>query len=485
MKVSEAMSLFETLTIFFKHRRKIVLIFVTVVGIVTAVTFLQRPVYEAKSSLLVKMLKDDTPRPGMTVENNNLSLTLSQDELINTEVLILTGQELAEKVINTVRIENLYPDLANEKNREKSKMTMFKAVKMFQKSLKVIGVRKSNVINVSFQHHNPEVAARVVNLLDEYFNDKHLLLHSDPQSSFISSQLASFEAKLKESEGELQAYQQGNNAFSLDEQRALLLKQRTDFDSAYKMTIDNVGEQKKRIVALKGQINFLSNNNNRYTHTDRDKIIIDAKSRLLELKLKEQELRRKYTDNNRLVVDAKNEVNLVDKFLKEQEEGIAGKVKTGNPVYQSVEMDLYRAQADLNSQAAKAEALKEQIKQLEKQITALDMSESKIQRLKREVAINEKNYKTYADRHEEARISDAMNQHKLSNISVIQPAEIPAKPIKPKKKLNLVLGVVFGIIAGFGWAYVLENISQTFSDPESVERYLGLPVLLTVSSKEV
>jgi uncharacterized protein involved in exopolysaccharide biosynthesis len=478
------MTLLEILNILYKHKTKIVAIFLTVVAIVTAVTFLQKPVYEAKSSLLVKMLKDSTPRPGMSVENNNLSLTLSQEELINTEIQVLTGQELAEKVIDSVTLARLYPALAKKTTPAKAKLIRFQAIQRFTKDVKVLGVRKSNVITVSYQHEDPELAAQVVNLLVEKYNEKHLALHSDPQSSFIGSQLASFEQKLKTSERNLQEFQRQNDAFSLDEQRALLLRQRTDFDSAYKIAYDNIGELRKKISALRSQKNYLANSNDRYTHTDRDKIITDAKSRLLELQLKEQELRRKYTPTNRLVVDAKNEVTLVNKFLKDQEEGIAGKVKTGNPVYQSVEMDLYRAEAELNSQIAKADVLKGQIKQLDQKVAVLDMSESKIQELKREVAIDEKNFKTYADRHEEAKISDEMNRRKLSNISVIQYAEVPAKPVKPKKKLNLMLGVIFGVFAGVGWAYVLENVGQTFSDPETVERYLGLPVLLTVSSKE-
>jgi uncharacterized protein involved in exopolysaccharide biosynthesis len=477
------MSLLDALTILFKHKQKIIIIFMAIISIVTGATFLQKPVYEAKSSLLVKMLKEDTSRPGMGMDNSNLSLTLSQDELINTEIHILTGQELAAKVISTLQFKNIYPDLAREPAKKANLMDQ--AVQTFEKNLKVLGVRKSNVITVSFQHNDPVIAARAVNLLVDAFKDKHLSLHSDPQSFFIGNQLASFEDKLKASEKNLQEYQQRNKVFSLEEQRSLLLKQRTDFDSAYKMAYDNVSEIKKKIISLKSQMKYIANNNSRYTHTDRDKIIVDAQSRLLELKLKEQELRRKYTDNNRLVVDAKKEVETVNQFLKDQEEGIIGKVKTGNPVYQNMEMDLFRAEADLNSQAAKADALKSQLRQLDKEIASLDMSESKIQNLKRELALNEKNYKTYSDRHEEARISDAMNRLKLSNISVIQTAFVPVKPIKPKKKINIMLGVLLGIISGITCAYLLENIGQTFSNPESVEKYLGLPVLLTVSNKEV
>jgi uncharacterized protein involved in exopolysaccharide biosynthesis len=287
------------------------------------------------------------------------------------------------------------------------------------------------------------------------------------------------------SEKVLQAFQQTNNVFSLEEQRSLLLKQRTDLDTVYKTANNNVSELSKKISSIKSQMGYISKNSARYTPSDRDRIVTDAKTKLLDLQLKEQELRKKYTENNRLVVNARNEVELVNRFLKEQEEVIAGKVKTGNPVYQSMEMDLFRAEGDLNSQMARSAAVKSQLKQLDKEIATLDMSEGKIQNLKREIAINEKNYKTYADRQEEARIFEAMNRLKLTNISVIQSAAVPAKPVKPNKRFIFVVGILLCIFSGLTFAYVSETMAQTFSDPESVEKYLGLPVLLTVPNKEV
>ena len=148
-------------------------------------------------------------------------------------------------------------------------------------------------------------------------------------------------------------------------------------------------------------------------------------------------------------------------------------------------MDLFRAQADLSAQSAKAAALRAQLAKLDQEIASLDTSEGKIKSLKRAVEIDEKNYKAYANKYEEARISGAMNLLKMSNISVIQSPTVPIKPIKPKKKMYVLCGLLLGMVSGVAYAYILENMSQTFSDPDSVEKYLGLPVLLTVACKDV
>ncbi len=76
------------------------------------------------------------------------------------------------------------------------------------------------------------------------------------------------------------------------------------------------------------------------------------------------------------------------------------------------------------------------------EIRSLDLSEKNLENLKREKGINEKNYQNYAERTEEARISDEMNRLKLSNISVIQSATVPSEPILPKKQLNILIGLM-------------------------------------------
>ena len=223
---------------------------------------------------------------------------------------------------------------------------------------------------------------------------------------------------------------------------------------------------------------------NLYTQTERDKIIVEARAKLLTLQLSEQDLSSKYPDNNRLLVNVRKEIQIIRDFLKEQEEAIGGKVKTANPVYQGAEKEAVTAEAEEASMRAKAATLQTQIAQLDGEIKTLDLQEKDLQGLKREVSTNEKNYRTYLEKKEEARISDEMNRQKLANISVIQAAVAPSKPIKPKKALNILLSIILGAVSGLGFAFLSEYTSQRFTSPDSVEQRLGLPVLATIPLKE-
>jgi capsular exopolysaccharide synthesis family protein len=65
----------------------------------------------------------------------------------------------------------------------------------------------------------------------------------------------------------------------------------------------------------------------------------------------------------------------------------------------------------------------------------------------------------------------------LSNITVLDPAERPSMPSRPNAVLNVLFGLVLGLVLGVGTAAVLENVDTSLKTPADVERVLSLPTL--------
>ena len=329
------------------------------------------------------------------------------------------------------------------------------------------------------------MAAKALNLLVDYFKEKHLQAYSDPKSSYLEQQLSAYDLRLKQSQGQLEAFKQKNRVFSLDEQRSLLLKQRTELDTSLKATENQVKEVQERIASLRRQLQTVSRDVPLATETERYRSVDEAQAQLLALQLKEQELVRKYTENNQLVVSVRREMEIVRSFIAGQEQDIKGRRQTGqNVVYQDLEREMARLQAELPSQEAKAASLGSQIAELDRQIPALDMTEMALENLKRDLAVNDRNYRIYVEKVEDARILEDLNRQKSANISVIQEATVPVTPVKPRKRLNIALGLILGALAGLGFAFASEFSAQGLSTPESVERRLRLPVLTTIALKK-
>jgi uncharacterized protein involved in exopolysaccharide biosynthesis len=475
-------SLRDFLSILFKRKAAILTILFMSVITVAVGSFLTDPTYEAASSLLVKVGREFIYRPEVGVGDKAPVISINQEEAVNSEINILTSRDLAERVIKTIGLANFYPARASA---PPSRMTPLEAgIIAFQKNLTARGLKKSSVIEVTFRHKDPKIAAQAVNLLVDFFKEKHLAVHSGTESNFLESQTDLYAQNLKSSENRLEAFRQKNLVFSLEEQRSLLLKQRMELDTTLKTTQNGIDEKSRKLASLRGQMKKILTDKNRYTPSEREKIIVEARAKLLTLQLSEQDLISKYPDNNRLLINVRREIQIIKDFLREQEEAIGGFVKSGNPVYQEAEKVAIQAEAEEAALKAKAATLRKQIDRVDNEIKTMDLREKELQELKRETSTNEKNFRAYQDKKEEARISDEMNRLKLANVSVIQAAAVPSKPVKPKKAMNILLSIILGGVSGLGYAFLSEYTSQRFSTPGGVEQRLGLPVLVTIPLKE-
>ncbi|NTQ65423.1 tyrosine protein kinase [Enterococcus faecium] len=80
---------------------------------------------------------------------------------------------------------------------------------------------------------------------------------------------------------------------------------------------------------------------------------------------------------------------------------------------------------------------------------------------------------------------DVMN---VDKISIISDAVANPTPISPNYKLNLLIGLILGLVVGGGFAILLELLDKTVKDEKYVTDILGFPILGTVpemSSKEL
>ena len=202
------------LTILFKHKYKILTVFLATVITVTVGSFLLPPVFEAKSSLMVKLGREYMYSPEVGDAKSSISFqSFNQQEVISSELQILTSRDLIEKVVTTIGVDTIYPDLV--KVPPKRIQPLEAAILGFEKNISAENIKKSNVIEVSFLHKVPEIAARAVNQLVEFYKEKHLQVLSSPKSSFIEQQLNTYQQKMEESENNFEALNKNTGSYLL------------------------------------------------------------------------------------------------------------------------------------------------------------------------------------------------------------------------------------------------------------------------------
>jgi len=490
-------SLRDVFQIIFKRKLQILICFIFIVSIAVAGTSLMTPVYEASTQILVKLGRESVFVP--TAGNVTPILNINREEQVNSEIEILKSRALAEKVVASIGPSVLYKSLTEEKSGilnlimpdkrremtpdERKAADFESAVADFMEALDVTGIKKSNVIQLSFKNQDPQMAATVVNDLAKMYLDQHLAVHKTPQNvKFFKEQTDLLKNKLEQTEEKLEALRKKHNITSLEQQRTLLLGQSSELNADLNQTISLEVETEKRIRQLRKQLESIPETISQGVENDQNPYLMNTlEARLVELQLKEKELLTKYTDESRLVQNVKEEIRVVQQKLKEQESKSYGsRTSVVNPTYQKLKEELLSNEAEIEALKAKKVTQQKHLDDLQIELGNLNQVELELKELEQQIEVDQGNYKLYLTKVEESRISDAMDSEKIASVSVIGPARPPRKPVSPKVMLNILIGIFLGIFGSLTLALFREYLDDRIENIEDVEKALQLPVLASI-----
>jgi len=488
-------SLRDFLNVIFKRKFQILLFFFATFSTVAIATLLATPTYEATGQILVKTGRESIYMPA--TGSSSPVISINREEQLNSEIEILKSRSLAKEVVESLGASTIYPDLNREKrgilasilsgSEEEAAGPEKKALMALQKNLDVSGIKKSNVIEISFKNRDPQVAAAVVETLAKLYLERHVDVHKTPQShTFFREQSEFLKNKLDRSEAQLKALKKQYNVTDLEEQQNILLQRSNDLRMALNQSMSAQAEVENRIQLLGQQLAALPKTIAQGETIDNNPYIINTlEARLVELQLEEEKLLAKYTEQSRPVQNVRREIGIVTQKLALQENKRYGTTQSGvNPTYQHLNEELMRNKADLRALRAKSDSQKEQLAVYRAELDELNKIEVKHSQLEQEVDVDRQNYRLYLTKFEESRISDAMDSEKIASVSLIEKVQVPLKPVSPKVLLNLVLGLFMGAMGGLGLAFFLHYLDDSLETVEDVEEHLQLPVLLSVAEEK-
>lgn len=460
------------LNVIFKYKTKIAAIFLAVVGTVTIGSFVMPPTYEASSKILVKFGRENVyATTTQTGGSPPVVFDTAREERINSEVELLTGRVLIGKVISDIGVDKIYPAIWEDYLKDKTYPALDNAVLVFEKKLTVEAVKKADIITVSFRHKNPVIAAQVVNKLAERFIEYHVSVHKQPQQgAFFDEQVKLQGDKLRESETAFQGFRTKTNVAALKEQRELLLKQISETEMGLSKVRSDIGETGGRLRAMEGRPASAGSPTQFGQETELNPYATSSiRIRLTELRLKEQELLNRYSEKNALVVNIRKEIEEAKQILEREEQTFSDKI-------------VVTLSDNLKALKSKEESLKRDMGRYQQELNRINGVEMKTTELERTLKLDDDNYQLYIKKVEEARITNAMDNQRMVNVSVAEPALPPIKPVKPKILLNILLSIVLGAVSALGAAFFSEYLGHTFNNKEDVEKYLDLPLLTSITA---
>lgn len=461
----------------FRHRRLWLLIATGVFLMSVAYTALRPRQYRSEMDILVQNTRADdqiTPsRVNGTVEVNGVT-----EEQINSEIQLLESRGLAASVVdpavNSQRVEGMSE--SQQKARDK-------AINRFEKNLSVDLVRKSNVIHATYIASSPQKANEALNGLLTAFLAKHREIAQPPGTTqFFANEAARYKNELDKAEQELAAFQQQNQIVTLPDTEQRVDHEISDAETDLRSTEAQIGELTQRIASGTSQLHSISPRQATQQRTiPNDYSVERLNTMLAELQNQRTSLLTKFTPQDRLVQEIDRKIADTRAALKNAQHMTSNERSTDvNPVWQAVTGSIVQAQTDRQALRAKRAALLKQIDELRGGLTKAEGSTVAYTTLRQKVTDLQNSYQLYAQKRDEARMADAMNEDRLLNVIVQQSPTYSAIPYRPRPVVDIALGGFTAVFLASFMVFFAEMGRDTIANAGELERYARFPVLATV-----
>lgn len=348
-------------------------------------------------------------------------------------------------------------------------------------------IRGSNVMQIGVDLNGPALSRDVANAAAQVFQDRMFRVKQagvTDVGSFIDEQLQRVKAELDDTEEKLKSFKERNRIISVNAESGELLKKMTAAEVLYNSVRSNRGSLEERLVQISQNLsnekrNLVENITNITTPYAQA-----LKTKLLSLQQQYTDLKLQgYDADHPKMVQLRNDSDETKRKLTDEAVKIASGEHTIDPLSQIAKnvTDSYALQVDLEVLKAQEAALKKTMRNYEQQLGTLPEKEYTLARLTRQKEVTASNYMMLLKKKAETELA---KRSKLSNTRIIDKARLPEWPVSPRKKLNITIGLILGVMIGFGAAFIREMTVSSLDSAEELESVTEWPVLASVPIME-
>jgi len=427
---------------------------------VSALTLVRlTPVYKASAILEVKQEERNI------LEVSQIDNVVADKEFLTTQIELLKSRSLAQDVIlnlNLLKDLDFYDPKDVEWQNFSAERKLRSIEKNYRERLKVRPVGRSRLISVTFEHTNPQKAAQIANTVTETFIENSLSLKFDSTAyarKFLEDRLVSVKEDLGNAEREFVAYARKNDIISIQDGSGSDVIGTLDSDSLVKLNLELTQATSERMAAETDYYYALKAD-------FASEIILN--SSLNELKEERIQLKSEYIEKLAIfkpkfpdMIELENRIKLFDQSIEQQErEIITASVADKKALFDAAgkkEYDLQR----------RVESLKDTVLSIREQGIDYNILEREIETLRTQ-------YEGLLSRLKEVSVSDDIGSNL---IQIVDRAQTPIQPFKPRKLQLLVLAFLLSGGLGLGLSYLIEVVDDRIKNIEDIKTKLKNVVL--------
>ena len=448
----------EAVGILWRYRRRAVVFAGVTMLLVLAGLLIAPRVYMSEAKLFVRVGRQSITLDPTATTGKTISVYESRENEITSVLDVLSSRVILERVAETIgpaEILNKKKTVAGDQE---------KAIRQLERAVYTTHTRKSSVITVGCKTRSPELAQRIVQAVLDAFNTQHVRVNRTAGSfEFFVHQSELADKQLREATDRLRDAKNKIGLASIEGQRTILQGQIAAVKSETVTNSTALAASRSRIAALRSTLDKLPNRlvSQQVTGFPQD-AAGQTKTRLYQLKIREQELLTQYAEQHPQVIAVRRQIEQAQQLLASGNPADTQSTSAANPAYQQIFLKLLNEQANLKALEAGAATLGAQSERLNKQLQALNSQEGEIDRLEQRVDLLQVSHRAYAEKREQARIDTALADAHISNVNTVQPPTLIAKPVSPKKRLIAAIGLLFAMAGGVGLAFGSEYLTRLF-----------------------
>ena len=425
------------------------------------------PVYEATSSVSFESTKGPVSIQDVGGGLTNVSVEDGASEFLETtDVALRVIRDLnltsRPEFVAKGPLDNLVSDVKStflSKEPVSTNEMEERALRYFQDHLKVVKVHQRPLVKVSFQSEDPQLAAAIVNQVPAAFIRADMDARYSATSEadrWLNERLAQLKANLDKSEQTLNDYRQANGIVARDSDEA---------------SDRQISALNQRLIDARGRLAAAEDAQKQASDPDFEKAMATPA-----------------IAGNGSVARARDARSVAQGRLAE----LRSQLGQAHPEYRKAAAELAQAQQDLRRQVEAArreitgelEAARSNERQLAGSLAAarkasqtLGSKEITARQLEQEVNTNRQLYQTFLGRLREV---TAAGDFIKPPARLVDPAQIPAQPVKPQLALMTIVGALLGLLVGFFGIVLVDQIRNTLRRTDDVEIKLGRPLLTAI-----
>jgi len=321
--------------------------------------------------------------------------------------------------------------------------------------------KETRLIDISFTHTDPTVAAKVVNAIGETYVFTNLEKKSETNTStgdFLTKRIAELQQQIRTDEERLVNYAKNNQIISLDANQNTV--------------VERLAGLNRQLLEAENQRKTSEAAYNAAKSPGAASALVDAdEKRVGELETRVSDLRQKRVQ---LLVEATEEAPEV-KDVQEQILEIENQI-TELRAQKSTTL-ITNLETEYRQAKAREDALRQAFEQQRAETLSQNEAAINYRIIQQEIDTNKTLLNNLLQRSKE---NDVVMASKPNNISIIDYG-IPSEwPIGPNRMRSVIVALFLSLGLGVGFALFLEYLDDTVHSSDEVERLLHLPALAVI-----